>query len=81
MTIPPYMDRFEAGRLRFDIRMARRGIVPLDLYRLLGRLVDATERRAAARALQRLEDAGRIERLVGILGVKTTHVRLIEGAK
>lgn len=70
-------DRSAAGRLRAAVEDARRGVAALDLDELLGRVPTPAERRAAHRALDRLEAAGRLRRLRrGYDGVRVTHLQL-----
>jgi hypothetical protein len=70
-------DRSAAGRLRAAVADARRGVVALDMDELFGRVPTPAERRAAHRALIRLEAAGSLRRLRrGYDGVRVTHLQL-----
>src|SRR5258708_22819909 len=71
IEVPQYGDRFQIAELREQVNHAKDGI--LRVAELLGGFSD-TERRAASRALEKLEAAGRIERLrLGYASLTTTH--------
>jgi len=71
----------EASRLRSAIAAAHRGELPVDFEVWLGRAITDAERRACSRALERLAAAGKLERIGGYSGKRTTAVRLIEKGK
>lgn len=67
------------GELRIAVADAAEGIVRADLPALVGVPLDEAGRKAAARALARLEAAGLVVRLrLGGDAARVTHVQLIE---
>jgi len=74
-------DRMEAGRIRSAVSDARQGVITADFDGLLGRVLGTAARKAAHRAVGRLEAAGRLRRLrLGYSGARVTHLQLVEAA-
>lgn len=73
-------DRMAAGRIRAAVAAAKQGVLRIDLDAWLGHVPRDAERRAAHRALDRLEETGWVRRLrFGYDGQRATHIELLRG--
>ena len=72
----------DGGKARAALTDARAGIVTADFPTLLGTDLDPVALKACQRAAERLERAGKIERLrLDYSAVRVTHLQLTEGTE
>jgi len=78
---PEGMSRRAVGSERLKARMARDGLVPMNLGGWIGHLPTASETVMYCREYQRLEGLGLIERHNSYGGHRTSHLRLTEAGE